>query len=70
MAVKGNLISVRDAALEKGVSRQAIYKALDEGRIREVALGGIRLVKKDRKYDLYNPRPYGGRRVVETNGST
>lgn len=46
MAVKSNLISVRDAAREKGVSRQAIYKALDEGRIREVALGASGWLKK------------------------
>ena len=57
-----HLVSVKGAAQEKHVSRQALYRALDEGRLTEIRLDGIRLILKDPKYDEYAPRPYGGRR--------
>ncbi|MFQ5570007.1 MAG: hypothetical protein ACE5G0_10050 [Rhodothermales bacterium] len=57
-----NLVSVKGAAREKGVSRQALYRALDEGRLNEVKLEGIRLIQKDSTYRDYAPRPYADKR--------
>lgn len=62
MAQQPQLVSVKGAAREKEVSRQAVYRALDEGRLNEVRLEGIRLIQKDTKYRDYAPRPYADKR--------
>jgi len=67
MAMQSNVVSVKRAALEKAVSRQAIYRALDEGRLTEIKLEGIRLIRRDRKYRDYVPRPYADKQQDEAN---
>ena len=62
MTQQPNIVSVKGAAREKGVSRQAVYRALDEGRLTEVRMEGIRLIQKDSKYQDYAPRPYADKR--------
>ena len=42
-----------------------MYRALDEGRLNEVKLEGIRLIQKDSTYRDYAPRPYADKRKEE-----
>ena len=65
MAKHPKIVSVKGASREKGVSRQALYRALDEGRLNEVKLEGIRLVQKDSKYRDYAPRSSADKRKEE-----
>ncbi|MCH7950724.1 MAG: site-specific integrase [Candidatus Dadabacteria bacterium] len=55
---ENKISSVHIAASEKGCSRQAIYRALDEDRLSEIRLGRIRLVVRDELYLNFLPRPY------------
>lgn len=44
-----NIQSVKQAALEYGVSKRTIYKWLDEGRLKELNLDGMKFVIKEKK---------------------
>jgi excisionase family DNA binding protein len=55
------LITVSEAAVRKGVSRWAIYKAIADGRLRsQKELGKVALREKD--VDKWQPAPSRGRR--------
>ena len=48
------LITVRDAAREKGISREAIYQAIQDGRLKtKKVLGKIGILR--RSLDAYEP---------------
>ena len=59
--MKPNVTTAKLAAAEKGCTYQAIYNALDAGRLTEAKIGGMRLVLLDKKYREYTVRETGGR---------
>ena len=48
-----DLLSVREAVDEKGVSRQRLYVLLDQGRLTEQRVGPHRLIVRDALYEGY-----------------
>ena len=67
MAEQPNVITVQAAAREKGCTPQALYKALDEGRLNEVKMGATRLILRDETYRNFEARPYADKRRDESN---
>ena len=67
MAEQPNVITVQAAATEKGCTPQALYKALDEGRLKEVKMGATRLILRDETYRNFEARPYADKRRDESN---
>ena len=67
MAEQPNVITVQVAAREKGCTPQALYKALDEGRLNEVKMGATRLILRDETYRNFEARPYADKRRDESN---
>lgn len=67
MAEQPNVITVQAAAHEKGCTPQALYKALDEGRLNEVKMGATRLILRDETYRNFEARPYADKRRDESN---
>ena len=62
MAKEPNVITVLAASKEKGCTPQALYKALDEGRLHEVRMGRTRLILRDKTYQRFEARPYADHR--------
>lgn len=55
-----DLISATEAASRRGVSRQAVYQALDDGRLNEYRTGNTRLVVTDEAFERWmekEPQP-------------
>ena len=67
MAEQPNVITVQAAAAEKGCTPQALYKALNEGRIHEIRMGSTRLILRDETYRDFEARPYADKRRDESN---
>jgi excisionase family DNA binding protein len=71
-----DLISFSDAAREIGCSRTTLYRAVDDGRLNDLEVGGRRLLVKDEAWETFEPTLTGGRvRKVEegdedTNGTS
>lgn len=56
-----DLISFSDAAREIGCSRTTLYRAVDDGRLNDVEVGGRRLLVKDEAWEDFEPNLVGGR---------
>jgi len=52
-----DLISVSDAADRRGVSHQAVYKALNNGTLTEERAGSHRLIVKDEAFEAWMQTP-------------
>lgn len=65
MATQPNIITVQAAAKEKSCTRQALYKALTEGRLQEIRMGATRLILKNRKYRNFEARKYADKRDIK-----
>lgn len=61
-----DLLSVAETAELKGCSRQAVYDAMDAGKLTEKRVGSVRLVVEDDNLAQWQPRPYGGLRQGAT----
>ena len=59
--VEPNILTVPQAAKEKGCTRQAIYHALNRGDLTPVAMGTFTAIAKDEKYRAYEVKHTGGR---------
>lgn len=58
---KPNVLTISEAAEEKGCSRQAIYNAIARGQLTRVQLGKITVISRDKRYDAYQVPETGGR---------
>jgi excisionase family DNA binding protein len=56
-----DLISFSDAAREIGCSRTTLYRAVDDGRLNDLEVGGRRMLVKDEAWEAFEPRLEGGR---------
>jgi len=56
-----DLISFSDAAREIGCSRTTLYRAVDDGRLNDIEVGGRRMLLKDEAWEDFEPRLKGGR---------
>lgn len=56
-----DLISFSDAAREIGCSRTTLYRAVDDGRLNDLEVGGRRMLVKDEAWEEFEPRLKGGR---------
>lgn len=52
------LLSASEAARRKGVSRQAVYKAIARGTVNGIRVGDAILVLDDDRFAAYAPQPY------------
>lgn len=60
------VISVRETAQRKDCSHQAVYAALDAGKLNDLRTGGLRLVRTDDAFHSWQPKPYGKHRQKES----
>lgn len=56
-----DLISFSEAAREIGCSRTTLYRAVDDGRLNDLEVGGRRMLVKDESWDDFEPTLTGGR---------
>jgi excisionase family DNA binding protein len=56
-----DLISFSDAAREIGCSRTTLYRAVGDGRLNDIEVGGRRMLVKDEAWEEFEPRLKGGR---------
>lgn len=56
------VISFSEGASEKSCSRATLYRAVDDGRLNDVEVGGRRMLVKDQAWEEFEPR-LKGRRV-------
>jgi excisionase family DNA binding protein len=56
-----DLISFSDAARKIGCSRTTLYRAVDDGRLNDIEVGGRRMLLRDEAWDKFEPRLKGGR---------
>jgi len=56
-----DLISFSDAAREIDCSRATLYRAVDDGRLNDVEVGGRRLLVKDEEWEAFEPNLVGRR---------
>lgn len=61
-----NVITVAEAATEKGCSRRTLYVALDRGDLNESRIGRARLIFKDEVYRAWQPLDRGRRVSAKT----
>ena len=69
MAEQPNFLTVQAASKEKDCTPQALYKALDEGRLHEIKMGATRLILRDETYLKFEVRSYADKRLNESNQS-
>ena len=55
------VISFSEAAEQIGCSRTTLYRAVDDGRLRDVKVGGRRMIVKDEAWEAFEPKLRGGR---------
>jgi hypothetical protein len=55
------IIAMKDAAREKGCHRTTIHRAIERGDLNVTKFGGRRVVKKDDKWEDWEPTETGGR---------
>lgn len=56
-----DIITFSDAAREIGCSRTTLYRAVDDGRLHDVEVGGRRMILKDEAWEEFEPVLTGGR---------
>jgi len=56
-----DVISFSEAAEQIGCSRTTLYRAVDDGRLRDVEVGGRRMLVKDETWESFEPKLRGGR---------
>jgi hypothetical protein len=56
-----NIILASEAARQWGCTAQAVYNAIDTGRLTEVRMGRHRMVVKDKNYRDFKVKEFGGR---------
>ena len=61
-----DLISFTDAARKIGCSRSTLYRAVDDGRLNDIEVGGRRMLIKDELWGDFEPR-FKGERVRKLN---
>jgi len=61
-----DVITFSDAARQIGCSRTTLYRAVDDGRLTAVEVGGRKMILKDEAWDDFEPKRIGGRvRMLE-----
>ncbi len=66
-----DVITFSDAAREIGCSRTTLYRAVDDGRLTAVEVGGRKMLLKDENWDGFEPELKGGRvRMLEEEGES
>lgn len=64
-----DVITFSDAARDIGCSRTTLYRAVDDGRLNDVEVGGRRMLLKDEKWEDFEPKLTGGRvQMFEEDG--
>lgn len=61
MCSVSDVISYSEAAEEKSCSRATLYRAVGDGRLNDVEVGGRRMLLKDEKWEAFEPKFIGGR---------
>lgn len=56
-----DVITFSDAAREIGCSRTTLYRAVDDGRLSAVEVGGRKMILKDEAWEEFEPILTGGR---------
>ncbi len=56
-----DVITFSNAAREIGCSRTTLYRAVDDGRLRDIEVGGRRMILKDESWEEFEPKLMGGR---------
>lgn len=56
-----DVITFSDAAREVGCSRTTLYRAVDDGRLMAVEVGGRKMILKDEAWDAFEPKLKGAR---------
>ena len=56
-----DVITFSDAAREIGCSRTTLYRAVDDGRLTAVEVGGRKMILKDDAWTAFEPKLTGGR---------
>ncbi|PQJ33603.1 hypothetical protein BSZ35_02415 [Salinibacter sp. 10B] len=56
-----DLITISAAAEQKGCSRTTLYRAISDGRLNAVEVGGRRMLLQDKSYRTFEPEWKGGR---------
>jgi len=56
-----DVITFSDAAREIGCSRTTLYRAVDDGRLSAVEVGGRKMILKDEAWEKFEPILTGGR---------
>lgn len=56
-----DVITFSDAAREIGCSRTTLYRAVDDGRLQDVEVGGRKMILKDEAWEEFEPILTGGR---------
>lgn len=56
-----DVLSFSNAAREKGCSRATLYRAVGDGRLNAVAVGGRRILVKEDAWAAFEPKLKGGR---------
>jgi DNA-directed RNA polymerase subunit RPC12/RpoP len=57
------MISITEAAAEKGVMRSTIHTAILKGKLNGVLIGKTWAIMADEKYRAYKPEPRGRQRI-------
>ena len=55
------VISFSEAAEQIGCSRTTLYRAVDDGRLRDIEVGGRRMLVKNEAWEAFEPKLRGGR---------
>lgn len=58
---EANVLTVTQAAQEKGCTRQAIYNAIEREDLNTLQLGSLITVVRDNLYQSFEIKPTGGR---------
>jgi len=56
-----DLLSISDAAREIGCSRTTLYRAIGDGRLTGVEVGGRKMIVKDEAWEDFEPNFVGAR---------
>lgn len=53
------VISFTDAAQVKQCGRNTLYRAVEDGRLNDIEVGGRRMLVKDERWDTFEPEVVG-----------